>query len=260
MNQIYYSLQVDAISAGYDIRINDIPVYADPNGNPVSVEFPINHFLITGLNILQVSISPAKHETEFVNHSLTEFKIYSREISDLTVNRKLIASAKFPDYINNEKLKKAVIPSKTEFTASLLLDTPVWSTAPVLKLNEETINEALGIYKEFFNALKSKNLDAILKLTQIKNKVFADCFYTSLNNNVNRVRDSIKGEFDDSFNHLTDFDIQKKIPELHAFGKLVSIKNDEGRSPLYFYNSETGISTEYEIYLCRKDKKLTIVL
>lgn len=260
LNQPVYTLQIDTISACYEIKVNDIPLYAESEGSPTAVELPINHLLLKGLNSLQVVISPAKHEKEFVGHTKTTFEIYYRDINDLRTNRKLVTSAKFPDYLKNNELKKSVIPSKTEFQASLSLEAPAWSNSPVLELNKQTINEALGVYREYFNALKSKNIEAILKLTNIKNKVYADSLYTGLNVYINRVRESFKAEFENPLNELTDFDIQVKIPHLHAFGKLVTIMNDEGRSPLYFYDTDTGVSTEYEIYLCMKDKKLTIVL
>lgn len=260
MNQTYYTLQINTISACFDIKINDIPLYFDNQGKPTAAEFPINHLLINGLNILQVSISPAKHENEFVDHSKTEFEIYYRDINDLREKRQLLTSAKFPDYHTDEKLKKALIPSKTEFQASLSLETPLWSTSPVLKLNEQTINETMAVYREYFNALKSKNTEAILKLTNIKSKVYADSFYRSLNDQVNSMREALKEAFEDPSNKLTDFDIQLKIPKLHAFGKLVTIMNDDDRSPLYFYNTDTEVTTEFEIYLCMKDNKLTIVL
>ncbi len=260
MNQTYYSLQINTISACFDIKINDIPLYADRQGKPTAVEFPINHLLIKGLNILQVSISPAKHENEFADHSKTNFEIYSRDINDAMEKRILIAAAEFPDYINDEKLKKATIPSKKEFLASLLLEAPLWSTAPVFKLNEQTINEIMTIYREYFNALKSKNTDAVFKLTRVKDKVYADTSYQSLNTHLNKLREDFKEIFEDPANQHIDFDIQKKKPELHAFGKLITIMNDENRSPLLFYNGDTGVSTSYKIYLCMKDEKLTIVL
>ncbi len=260
MNQTHYTLQINTVSACFEIKVNDIPLLTEETGKPNAVELPINHLLLKGLNLLQVSISPAKHENEFVDHSKTSFEIYYRDINDPRESRKLLASAEFPDYINDEKLKKSVISSKTEFQASLALDPPAWSMSPVLKLNEQTVNETIGIYKEYFNALKSKNIEAVLKLTNFKNKVYADACYQGLNTHVNDMRESLKEEFADPNNELIDFDIQAKKPELHAFGKLVSMINDENRSPLQFYNSETGITTEYKIYLCRKDNKLTIVL
>ncbi len=260
MNQIYYTLQIDVTSVCYDIKINDIPLHNDTEGYPTTVELPINHLLLKGLNLLEVSISPNTTEKEFLNHTRTNFKIYSRDINDLRANRKLLVSVKFPDDITSEKLKKARIPSKTEFQAVLSLEIPVWSLAPVVKLNTQTINETMAIYREYFNALKGKNIEAVFKLTSLKNKVYADNSYKSLNTHVNDIRESLKGEFDDPDNQLIDFDIQVKKPELHAFGKLVTIMNDNNRSPLQFYNGDTGVTTSYDIYLCMKDQKLIIVL
>lgn len=260
LKQAFYTLQINTVSAGFEIKVNDIPLHAESEGSPTSVELPINHLLLKGLNSLQVVISPAKNNKRFADHTKTTFDIYCRDINDLRTNRKLVASAKFPDYLKNKKLNKSAIPSTTEFQASLLLEAPVWSSSPVLKLDEQTKNEALGVYREYFNALKSKNIDAILKLTHIKNKVYADSSYRSLNTHLDGLRESLKEEFADSANQLIDFDIQVKIPQLHAFGKLVTIMNDEDRSPLMFYNSDTGVTTSYEIYLCMKEGKLTIVL
>ena len=46
MSQIFYTLQINAISACYEIKVNDIPLYADLEGKPTAVEFPINPLLI----------------------------------------------------------------------------------------------------------------------------------------------------------------------------------------------------------------------
>lgn len=260
MNQNFYTIQIDSISACFNVKINDIPLYADDEGKPTSAEFPINHLLVNGLNILQVTISHAKHESGFVDHTKTDFQIYCRDINDDRENRQLITSVEFPDYHNDENLKQAVIPSRKEFKAVLPLDTPLWSTSSVLKLNEPTVNQIMDIYREFHKALKTKNTDTVFRLTGIKNKVYADSVYKSLNTHLNTLREAFAETFDDPANELIDFDIQLKKPQLHAFGKLVTLMNDEDRSPLQYYNAESGVTTSYQVYLCMKDQKLAIVL
>lgn len=260
LNQAFYTLQINSISACHEIKVNDIPLYSESTGTPTAVELPVNHLLLKGLNSFQVIISPAKNDKEFVDHTKTDFEIYCRDINDLRKNRKLVATAKFPDYLINIKLNNAVIPSTTEFQASLPLEAPIWSSAPVLKLNDQTINEALGVYIEYFNALKSKNIEAILKLTNIKDKVYANSSYQSLDTYLDGLRKSLKEEFDDSNNELIDFDIQIKAPKFYAMGRLLTVINDDNRSPLQFYNSASEVTTQYKIYLCMKGGKLTIVL
>ncbi|MES2590336.1 MAG: hypothetical protein V4608_00535 [Bacteroidota bacterium] len=260
MNQTFYTLQINAISTCFEIKVNDIPLHTESTGYSTAVEIPINHLLVKGLNLLQISIWPSKHENEFVGHTKSDFEIFYRDINDDREQRKLLATAEFPDYITDETLKTSTLKSKTEFQVSLPTEIPLWTISPVLKLNEPTVNEVMDIYKEYFNALKSKNIDAVLKLTGAKNKVYADTSYKSLNTHVGGIRESLTTVFADAENELIDFDIQIKKPELHAFGKLVTIMNDENRSPLQFYNAETEVTTSYKIYLCKKDGKMTIVL
>lgn len=260
MTQHYYTLQINAISASFDIKINDIPLYIDSDGKPTAVELPINHLLISGKNVLQVVISHATHETEFVDHTRTDFEIYSRDVNNFSEQRTFVESAEFPDFHNDESLKTSVLSSTKYFQASLMFEEPVWSTSPALKLNEQTISEALEVYRVYFNALKSQNIDTINKLTSIKNKRYANALYQNLSSHITEMQESHIEEFTDSSNVLIDFDVQVKKPELHAFGKLLRIINDDNRSPLEYFNTETGDTTEFEIYLCMLNKKLTIVL
>ncbi len=255
-----YTLKINTMAACFEIKVNDIPLHAERMGAETAVEMPINHLLLNGENSLQVVISPSKEDGEFVDHTQTTFEIYCRDAKESRRNRKLVASAHFPDYLGNKKLKKSAIHSTTEFQASLTSEAPVWSGAPVLTLNEQTVNAALAVYKKYFHALKSKNIEAIFNLTKLKDKAYADSYYQSLDTHLEGLRESLKEELADPANELIDFDKQVKTPELHASGRLITILNQDKRSPLQFYNSDTGITTSYKIYLCSMDGGFAIVL
>ena len=56
MNQTVYTLQVDSISACFEIKINDVPLYNERKGNPTKTEIPISHLLVQGNNQIKIII------------------------------------------------------------------------------------------------------------------------------------------------------------------------------------------------------------
>jgi hypothetical protein len=260
MNQTVYTLQVDSISACFEIKINDVPLYNERKGNPTKTEIPISHLLVQGNNQIKIIIYPAKHEIEFQDHSKTEFQIYCRDIKDLREKRKLFAQVDFPDYKTDKSLKTSVIPATQEFNVELPFSPPLWASSPVLTLNTEIIQEATKIYRTYFDFLKQQDIKSLLKLTNIKDSDYSKSYFMSLAQQQDRIRDSISGIFEDSDFKIVDFDKQTISPSIHGFGKIMTLTNKDNRSPLQFYNKEEGITTSYLIYLSRINNKMEIVL
>lgn len=54
-----FTLRVSAQRCVYDARVNDVTVYRDPRGDAVQTEFPVNHLLRSGRNVLSVLLRPS---------------------------------------------------------------------------------------------------------------------------------------------------------------------------------------------------------
>ena len=253
MNKPLHTLQINSISACFEIKINDIPLYTERKGKPTSAEIPINHLLIPGFNKVKV-----KYDKIFQDHSKTDFEIFLREIDAPRSSRKPVAKIDFPDYIHDDKLKSSVIPAETTFQSNLST-IPAWTTCPVLLLNEKINDEILTVYRQYFKFLKEKNVEGILDLSAIKDNDFEKSYFMQPGEQQARIRASFSEVFNNPDFDLIDFDFQKKTPGLHGFGKLVTLINVDNRSPLQFYNNATGVTKSYPIYLGRKDNYLKIL-
>jgi hypothetical protein len=259
MSQPLFTIQIDTISACFELKVNDIHLYSERKGRSTSTEIPINHLLISGSNRFSSTISPSKYEVEFQSHSKTDFKIYVRDINDYRDNRKFVAELQFPDYRNDESLKSSLLTTEKEFQADLPFDTE-WHKCPQLTLNPSLNKEISGVYKDFFNALKRKDIKEILRLTRVKNIDYAMAYYNTLNERLEELTDSMEEVFNDEANELIDFDIQLKEPVIQGFGKLITLINDNNRSPLQYYNHDSGMTKAYPIYLGSVNDVMTIVL
>jgi hypothetical protein len=260
MNQTVYTLQVDVISACFEVKVNDVPLYGDKKGNPTKAEIPFSHLLVQGNNEIKVTISPAKHETEFQDHSKTDFEVYFRDIKDAKEDRKLATKIEFPDYKTNVSLKTATIPATGQFTVTLPFTQPTWASCPKLSLSTSIVEEATKIYRAYFALLQQKDVAGILKLTTVKDSDYSKAYYMTLNQQQNKISESIKEIFDEPDFKLLDFDKQTITPQLHGYAKLITLVNKDNRSPLQFYNKPEGITQSYPIYLGLVDGKMAIVL
>ena len=254
-----YTLQINCISACFEIKVNDIPLYAERKGKPTSVELPLNHFLLSGKNQFKIIISPAKHEIEFQKHSQTDFELFVRDIDDLRENRVSMAVAEFPDYKNDESLKSSTLSTSKDFQVSGSFY-PKWVSCSVLTLNGSLIRDVNSIYRSYFNLLNQRDIGKILQLTGIKVNDYADAYYLSKEEQQQKIEESLMEVFEEKSYILIDFDKQATTPQLHGFGKVVSLINVDNRSPLQFFNMETRITKSYPIYLGSVSGKLEIVL
>lgn len=259
MNKPLYTFQINSISACFEIKINDIPLYNERKGKPTSAEIPVNHLLINSLNKIKVTISPSKYDALFQDHSKTDFELFVREIDGLRSDRESIIKLNFPDYIHDDTLKSSTIPSEATFQSNLPILTK-WFNCPVMNLNEKNLDEIFRVYRMYFQFLKEKNIEAILNLTMIKDNDFASSYFMSMDQQQSNIRDSFTEVFTTPEYELIDFDIQQKSPMLHGFGKLVTLINSDNRSPLQFFNSRTSVTKSYPIYLGFLDSTLKILV
>jgi hypothetical protein len=259
MNQTLFTLQLDMISSCFDIKINDLPLHTERKGRATSIEFPINHLLIRGINQVSSFISPAKHETQYQKHTKTDIEVFKRDIKDLRVNRQSIQRIIYPDYKNDPALLEIELSASCEFE---VLETflPIWHSCPLLSMDNYLIAESLRLYKEYFNALKNKDFNTILQLTELKDHDFANSYFSSLKDRQTEIISYLLEVFEDDSFILIDFDIQQKIPSLHGFGKLLTFINEDNRSPLQYYNEQTGMTTSYPIFLGKINGQMKIVL
>ena len=92
----WFTIEFEAQQMGLDIRVNDIPIFNIDNTGFMTLEVPINQYIINGDNHIQVTAHPLFDDDDeqqmnnFVADTIVEVGLYIREDEEPAEKRKLI--------------------------------------------------------------------------------------------------------------------------------------------------------------------------
>jgi hypothetical protein len=64
-NQPCFQLTIDTETCAYEVRLNDVPVMEHRRGSVMTVEVPINLYLFSGENVLELRVGPPPNSKDF---------------------------------------------------------------------------------------------------------------------------------------------------------------------------------------------------
>jgi hypothetical protein len=254
------TIQIKAIAINFEIRINDIPLFTMRKGRPTVTELPCNPFLFDGSNDIAITIWPTADNDGFPDHAEALFEFYQRPIDALRTDRILIGKVNYPPTLSSERTKKATLKESTKLKVGNEILKPVWAEATPIEWDEDDINEIRKIYKKYEAALLKKNLNEILNLIMDKDKQYANAFYITLASQQDEQQIFHEEIFSDSNFRLIPLEKHIIRPQVCANGKLVTLLNQDNRSPLQFYNKSDKVTKSFPIYIGKINNEFKILL
>jgi len=191
--------KLDFFELACEVRLNDVPVFFDQEGGEAIIEVPINEYILSGLNSININLIPAYGDDGFKTNSLLDLKLClrnkgdSREIQhtlwhgnyypyelacvdlDNTKLDQLQSQCSHPYHINNQALKSVGVNS--EFEVDLNLPLWKWLSGEDINNNEENFNSLLHEYKKLYEMLKNKELNNLNNYTLQKANEFASAYF-----------------------------------------------------------------------------------
>ncbi len=254
------TIQIKAVAINFEVRINDIPLFTMRKGRPTVTELPCNPFLFEGSNDIDITIWPTADNDGFPDHAEALFEFYQRPIDALRTDRTIIGKINFPPNLSSERTKKATLKENTKLKVDNEILKPVWAEAKPIEWDEEEMNEVMKIYKKYETALQKKNINEILELILDKDKQYANAFYSTLSTQQDEQRSFLEETFSDNNFRLVPLEKHIIRPQICANGKLVTILNQDNRSPLQFYNRSDKITKSFPIYIGKIKNEFKILL
>jgi hypothetical protein len=254
--QSFYTLRIETHNVAYELLINDIPVFSQTEEASFSLSnYPINPWLINGRNTFRVHILPVETSNTDPNDTKSYEVVISGPLDEgMTGNPIAHAEGIVPDLQSHPSEERA-------FTIALAYPQPPWAESESIGKDAGTQKKILDKYREFYRLLETRDLDGIMKFSEAKIKEYSKSMDSP--DFASAMRDSFQMEFDTPSNSLIGIDVQEVNGlryEYYYGDRLVSIKNDEGRSIIMYYNEEDGVTTSYNLFFYFDGEDFVLIL
>lgn len=161
----------------------------------------------------------------------------------------------------------------TRFTQSIdiNLDLPDWAYLSADDLgNDQTLSdddyyalldEVYQTLENIWSLMSKKDLQALLKLTEIRSHDFDGAYYLTPGNKQKEMRESFNSAFTHKDLYLDELiEKNRAILNIEANGRLVRLDVQDVGGPMIFYSHKDEAFTRYyDFYFMKKDGKLIIV-
>lgn len=254
-SQPFYTAKIDARNVAYELLVNGIPVLDKRNEfASINSKFPLNPWLIDGRNTFTIRILPVE-PSEVDPNDAKYCRVFISGPKAKGMPDATIAQAEM------KPSASAPAPSKDgSFTVSLGHLAPAWAHSEKIGRDATTQKKILDKYREFHRLLERKNLDGIMKFSAAKFKDYSKSMYDP--DFESNKKDSFKEQFA-SPGELIGIDVQEKNGlryEYYYDDRLVSIKNDEDRSIIQYYDADEGVTTQYALFFYFDGKDFVLIL
>ena len=252
-----YAVNVEGREVGCEFLVNDIPVVRNAYPGTVS-KFWINPWLIDGTNSFTIRSLPVpaatrKHPEWDANAARSCTAMISRT-SDPGVSMTTVAEAA----VNPSESAPALAKSGS-FTVELSYATPAWAHSVKISKDAATEKRIYGKYREFHRFLEIRDLPGIMKFSAAK---FRD-YSRSLDdpNFATKKHDSFKEQFASPSELVPLAEAKDGLRfEYYHGDRLVSIKGDDNRSIIQYYDAADGRTTQYPLFFYFNGKDFVLIL
>jgi len=268
LRQPYFTAELNSANCQYEIRINDIVL--DSGGGAVVCELPLNHWVGTGENLLEMTIRPETAEAMGFTQPPARCKvtIYQREVSASFESREMLTALVFqpgsgvtgleesPEFsganppkavLREPRLIRAqrVVPLQTSF--------PAWTWVSALEIanNDATKSALADEYRRFWLLMNQRNLGAVDAAMQVNGQEIQAAYYKpSLSAALDDL--DIRSFLADPAMRLNPFDGSNTTLRIFGRGRLAQLVGPNGKSPISFTSGR--LPMYINLIYCRTSK------
>jgi len=250
MRRPYFTAQLESSDCRYEVRVNDVPV--EQGEGCVTCEIPLNQWVFTGDNILELIVRPEDAEAKSFEEAKARCKItiYQRESGSQRETRQEITGLSFgfgagetgfedsPKFsepgavtvISKEpalRHARRKVPLKTPF--------PRWTclSVPEIPANDPMRDSLILEYRRFWSLLNARDVRGADEAMKVNAKEMRAAYYM----------DSLEASLDDLDvrDFLADpeialelFDTKDLKLQVFGYGRMARLAGSDGKSPIIF--------------------------
>lgn len=253
--QSFYKLKLSC-SLPYKLLLNDLILDQDSGeeGGAVDTNLFINNFILSsGQQTLKLLVKPKKGKDSISKRSLEFITIKVVKVNSL--------DSRESDLIDEFTISKAIHAGDNVYLWDFLSETEYnldgWSESVNLihEDKEKLLKEILLFYEDTHSILNSGNVDGYLNLVKRRNEETAIAFHNApeIKNETQELKVRVK-EAKGKMNPLENF-----VLKFYANGKIVTLENQEGDSPLNYSTEEFDDFFSIQLHRPEKDGLLEVI-
>jgi hypothetical protein len=248
--QPYYTVQLNMAGCGYDVRVNDGPLYANVRGYPVVVEMPANRWIRNGGNEVSFHLRPQAGKAALDEGAKASAVVYVREKEADRGIRREVARLEYPGSAAVERRGDETVVAAT-FSAGVPFGLFRWFTSPMIAEGERTLDELLGELEKFHRLLGAKNMDAILAAVRERDREDAPALYRTIEEQTASSRREYQQFFDETEYALRPLHTKDVRLRIFGSGRLARVDMKNGQSPLYYLTAVRQTAGYLTLVFCR---------
>lgn len=255
-----YFLKLSASDINYEIRLNDCPVFEFRHEVLLDAEFPLNHWLTAGKNLLSVNMK-TNHSREFLSVGdycllevikRVETKNGTEDVSLAKLNKTI------SDYDSKQRLRNLSLTqtfdSDTNFSPWL------WQKDGQVTDLPEAMKALTIQLLELHSIIKEKNIEKLAKKLELRDSDMAIANYTDLETEQEITLSEFESYFNSSNLVLQDIRLEELTIKLFGSRKLVRIDTLAGNSPVVLSDTEGHYDVFLPFIFCRDEQKKWVII
>ncbi len=247
----FHIVTINGLNVSIKMSVNGVVASSDYLEGSVSIAgFKLNPFLISGDN--KIEITATMIPNEYNNTSCN----FSFGVADLSVTDTFSYDPN--KLVNGKDLTDKGVENFT-YTIHADLPNPAWAQSEKIGKDAITQKKILDKYREFHRLLEQKDLNGIMKFSAAKFKEYSRSMYSP--DFASAMKNSFKEQFANPPGELIGIDVQEKNGlryEYYYGDRLVSIKNDEDTSIIFYGDGDT--TTQFDLFFYFDGKDFVLIL
>lgn len=271
----YFTFVVDLLDVGLEIRVNDIPVFADQQGGEAAVEVAVNEYLYSGENHITLHIYKTGDEEDFPGHAvcnvafcvrkkeedaanrvaLWNINAFAAELStvDLNTSKQESRVSRCSHIYHIDKQSKEVVTVSSSVDIDYTFPQWAWINGVKIENNGASFTSLMETYRNIHSSLQRKDVDVLKNITKIKAAEFARAYHLpSEEDGESRV--GLVDEINNDGQSLHDFWDKGMKLDVMAHGQLARIVDEDGDGPIVFLIGEGNAAKIMKLTFYKDEK------
>ena len=256
-----YQLEINSSGCNYEIWLNEIRIDIQLWNRPIVYDLPINQWIKTGVNKLEIKILPLSKKAELESKAYFKITICQGTLVGKIFSKlkelKKIETPSFQELKqNSENIDISSYLLKENFEIDFLFSNSIFIGLNSISVKKE---ELILLYKSITSYFQNQDAVSLMSLMEYKMKGFSKSYQDSYSDERERQMIFLKNLFNKKIElvNYDDYSIQYFLKD-----KIVCLEDKVGDQPLFFSDSSGESYFFYPFYfgIEKNNSKLIVVL
>lgn len=228
----FHKIKIASYGFNYRVYLNGAPIFNNENTSAQTISFTIQHWLMSGDNLLTIipSLSPEEAQDPETSGNF-QILIETNEGQEIYSSLVIDGSDVFGYKNNPEKLQ-------LHFSNRTNLSPLTWQKGENLKNDYRTFEQLVGHYETAWKYLNTKNVEGLLDFFKNKTADMASIYNWSFFEYNDQIRKKLSEKLLGVGNSAWPINKEFLTLKIDANSKLASLETPDGNSPLLLFNEE----------------------